>query len=272
MLHSRKQADGQPAFFVHLPSCGGTTFWTILRMAYGQKNTRRFTKIKRNQREYLKNLISDQAAEMPRAVGGHVFYPVANDVFPDRQFITFLRHPVERAISVYHRKVRNQIWDGTDANDARGLIDFWRSRPVANQLSTYFSPSPDRPGTVDEVVETVSDRLAGFGLMENFDQSLFLLAEALGWDRVPVYVRRNIGGNKPAKIPEDIRAELTGLLAFDIEVFAALKTEFDRRWAMHPAASDPNILINYRSRLERKRKIQTVLHRGQNPFVKGDKP
>jgi len=264
-------AASDQVFFVHFPSCAGSTFWAVLKAHYGMMRVLRIKKIKVSWNDHLTKGFQSGKLQKLDAIGGHVSYQLAKQHCPDRHYITFLRHPVDRALSVYARKIRNGRWTRDESLGERDIVRFWQKEANSGKMRSYFTPSADIDPSVEQVVEVITKNMSAYGMMERFDQSLFLMAEALGWDEVPVYLHRNIGGVKRKPLSDGIRAELSEILAFDVEVFERLLTEFDRRWDVFSASAGPALMDDYRDKLAQRRKTMTLLNFGRSPFVKKNK-
>lgn len=264
-------ATKDQVFFVHFPSCAGSTFWAVLKAHYGVMRVLRIKKVEGGWYKRLAQGFQSGKLQDLDAIGGHVSFQLAKQHCPDRHYITFLRHPVDRALSVYARKIRNNRWTRDESLGERDIIRFWQKDVNAGKMRSYFTPSADVDPSVDQVFEVITKKMSAYGMMERFDQSLFLMAGALGWDNVPVYLQRNIGGVKRKPLSDEIRAELAELLAFDVEVFEQLLAEFDHRWDVFAAAANPTLLDDYRDKLAQRRKTMTRLNFGRSPFVKKNK-
>lgn len=263
-------APEEQVFFVHFPSCAGSTFWAVLKAHYGVMRVLRIKNVGSWEDSLASGFQSGKFQKLD-AIGGHMSYQLARQYCPERHYITFLRHPVDRAQSLYRRKIRNGRWTRDESLGERDIVRFWQREQNTGKMRSYFTPSAGVEPTVAQVVALISSQMSAFGLMERFDQSLLLMAEALGWDEVPVYLQRNIGNSKRRPLSDEVTAELNEILAFDIEVFDQLLLEFDRRWDVYAKAADPALLDNYRAKLERRRRNVTMLNFGRMPFTKKNK-
>ena len=78
-------------FFIHIPSCAGTTFWSLLRKVYGTERVKRIRKKdfyfpKKNEEKVgdsdIKKLYSNK-----QVIGGHIPYFDAQKKFPEYDFV-----------------------------------------------------------------------------------------------------------------------------------------------------------------------------------------
>lgn len=170
---------------VHIPKCAGTSFRHILQGLYEE----------RLWLNYGTAFIRSQAAveQIPRGtecIHGHFFADTFDDIFPDRQLITWLRHPVERVVSNYHHFLRSP-----DLRDdcCRTLLDqkltlreFAELDWMRNMAARYLNGVP-------------LDDFAFVGVAERFLESLHLFGRIVGWPAPLGVPRDNIN---PARLTE----------------------------------------------------------------------
>ncbi len=235
--------------FLHLPKTGGKTLSATLRYKYSPDIL------------FLDSTYEplDRLGEIPleerrraRMVTGHVHYGVHDYIPRPCQYITLLREPVSRVISMYYFIRGNpKHWlhrDLTAANTS--LEQFVRTAAdpgVDNEQTRLLSGrdpgamlvrEPDgrlrarELGPVDETdLELAKDHLARFlvvGLTERFDESFILLSRALGW-RLPMYETHNVSvrPSRPAPPSEEALTLIRERNQFDIELYAFAKERFE---------------------------------------------
>lgn len=187
--------------FLHIPKAAGSTLNTAFRWRY------------RSQMLTLTTLNKplDAIEEFPwekraqaRIVAGHVHYGI-HEYIPRRcEYVTILREPVARVLSLYKYILRTTTHPLHDRfrRSAVGLeeyasgdmdgnqVDNGQTRQVAGIQSGDVGP---------DVLDAALRNLETFrvvGLMERFDESFILLRRALAW-RVPIYVTRNASESGP---------------------------------------------------------------------------
>ena len=211
------QADGC-VIFIHLPKTGGRTLAAALRYKYPSRTL------------FLDSLYEplERIEEIPlerrraaRAVTGHLHYGVHRHMPQRCEYITMLRDPVARVVSMY-RFIRdnpsNWLHDEV-VGSGMGLEEFVRraADPTAENLQTRLlaglgpgevmalgadgrlraPEKPPPPVTEDDLARAKRnlDRFLVVGLTERFDESFILIRRALGW-RLPMYesAQRQQGG------------------------------------------------------------------------------
>lgn len=134
-----------------------------------------------------------------KCIVGHTFFGV-HDSIEDFQYITFLRDPVKRFISLY-----NYFYDKKGSIIYRYIHEYslsfaefirhnicgkWENQQVKFVAGDF---SPDR-NTLEKARKNIENDFAFVGLTEHFDGDLLRLSEILNWS-IPYYVRRNASKN-----------------------------------------------------------------------------
>ncbi|MEM1428995.1 MAG: hypothetical protein AAGG09_06025 [Pseudomonadota bacterium] len=245
--------------FVHIPSCGGTTFISLLNAAYGGKNSIRI-KDARKALEQDADPASTYAGK--DSVAGHFGYSFANRWFPDRAKITLLRDPIERLQSQMNRHLRRGRLNRKNIDK---LISPETIGPATHKLAFYLSDAPTPhgeklpqvDGDPDEIVEacvrSLKDNFVAFGFQERFDETMFMFADALGWKEVPTYDKRNYAASKDLLLSDEQRETLREKLSIEMAIFERAKALFDERWAALSERLPEGALEAYRARLEERR-------------------
>jgi hypothetical protein len=157
---------------VHIPKCGGISFQHVLKRVYGKRHVwlNYGTFFSKDQARY------DLIPRGTRCVHGHFQSDAFDDLVPQPELVTWLRHPVERVVSNYHHFLRHP----DPANPCcRALFEkglslelFAEQEAMRNEATRYLAGKP----------------LAAFrfvGIMERYAESLALFGARLGVD-VPV--------------------------------------------------------------------------------------
>lgn len=254
-------------FFVHLPSCGGTTVWEILRQVYEPANVQHLPARPEDLEKYSHMLESNPEFFERTVIGGHMGISYAHTRFPARRIITFIRHPVERAISLYHRRIRNGKWRPSPELGERDILRFYEE---SNSRGTkYFWPANGgEEASVDDIKRMMDNHLFVVGLAEEFNLSLFLLSHELGWGEVPTYDRRNIGGTRPQHLSPMIAEELSAILAREREIYEHGAAMFTTACRKLPSSVAQTQLPAYEAALAQREAALLAEHAGQSPFVK----
>ena len=160
-----------------------------------------------------------------RVATGHVFYGVHEHIPQPTDYITVLRDPIARVVSMYNyilRRPQHRLHDEV-AGSGMGLEEFARRCPDAgidNQQTRLISgrgagevlsrdsgpvaTSGLHPrssaGDLEQAKRNLDDFLL-VGLTERFDETFIVLRRMLGW-RLPMYATRNVGRGANGSPPE----------------------------------------------------------------------
>ena len=202
---------------VHIPKCAGTSFRHILQGLYED----------RLWLNYGAAFVQSQArADLipsgTECIHGHFFADTFDEIYPERQLITWLRHPVERVVSNYHHFLRSP-----DLRDdcCRVLLErqltlgeFAELDWMRNMATRYLNGVP-------------LEDFAFVGIAERFLESLHLFATTFGWPtplRVP---RDNIN---PERLTERYQisardyAHIAGLNTLDLRTYECAVARLQR--------------------------------------------
>lgn len=245
-------------FFLHIPKTAGTTFDSVLHQVFDPADVcppYDYPELLRIPRADLSNY---------RLFRGH-FYYFFERLLPARPtFLTLLRDPVERTLSLYHHICRDpsHFQHHAMCSLRRGLADAVRSPELLppNFQVTALACDLDPVGTMDAAraahPEGFDERSVIYGKMtkclptrddlasacrrleemkfvgiaERFDDSVRLLCSAFGWT-VPGYVSLNVAPARTRRdqIPPDVLDALMRAHELDYELYEFAKSLFAKR-------------------------------------------
>jgi len=152
---------------IHIPKCGGISFQHVLRGIYGKKrlwlNYGAF--INREQARY------DLIPPGTRCIHGHFLADTFDELVPQPELVTWLRHPVQRVVSNYYHFLRHpdpgnpccrELLEKRLSLEKFAELDFMR-----NEATRYLAGKP----------------LSAFkfvGIMEKFEESLAVFGTTFG--------------------------------------------------------------------------------------------
>lgn len=247
LFNRQKLRKGQPLqIFFHIPKTAGSTLNHILTRQYGAEaiyRTKSFYPHSREAELFQARPASEVAAT--KVFSGHFYFGIHEYLpKPSVQF-TLLRDPVEREISnyyhalrdsssVYHQKYLSQvssqlslekfIGSGFDAD-----LDNLQTRLLAglngqNEAVPYGQCSEEM---LERAISHLSSHFVFAGITEEFDASVLLLKNLLGWKQ-PYYCKENIGSNRPPmqEIPQAALDAIYANTHYDRRLYAHVAREF----------------------------------------------
>ncbi len=182
---------------IHLPKTGGSSFFEIMGVVYGEDKVKRYTR-----KTYLeaissgKKLVDDFPSDL-KVLQGHLYYKEVKRIIKANKskIIIWLRDPVERVISNYG------WWKHCVENDPNHS----ERHRINESLEVYI--------TRKEAQNKMYKFLKGFdlkdvffiGFLESFDKDLKELASLLNWSNVPYFHEKN--SEKFAKQKNEVSEE-----------------------------------------------------------------
>ncbi|WP_088891886.1 sulfotransferase family 2 domain-containing protein [Leptolyngbya ohadii] len=230
--------DEDVLYFSHIPKTAGMTFRTIVEDQF-------------DDREICPATLNAQVAKIPkdelknyRLFRGHLGFINIPDLLPGKRVVnvTILREPIARVISHYDYIRRmpgdphyEAVKDMTLAEFAQKLT----AGKVGKNIQTYHVAKAMRfkldDLTPEETLTLAKESLDSFafvGLVERFQDSLFLLSYILGWK--PILNSRKENAAKKKKSFDEIPAETLEIIKanslLDLELFHYAQEIFEMRF------------------------------------------
>lgn len=236
-------------FFIHIPKTAGTTMHDILGRQYAGRPS-----FKTGSRDHevgpsLEAFTNMEAGSRDKLdlVRGHCVLAVEGLVTGPKQFVAFLRDPLQHFRSLYYY-IRRATWNPHHERVARmaGLDEFldhmvaygfdnMQTRHLSGVLEAMLPTVAGEPVArpVDEALFRQSSswlgRLDQVGLTDRFDESLLLMKDVLGWQRHCYYQVHNRTAGRP-DVPLDpaLLARFQEVQAWDIALHAQARELFAR--------------------------------------------
>lgn len=211
--------------FVHIPKTAGQTVEAALRWRF-----RHTPGAVLHHRALLKPLeevesIPLEAREKARVIGGPFYYGLHRYIPQRCQYVTILREPVARVVSLYNYV---RLTKEHPLHDRVVVSNISLAQYVGDRIGTGVENGQTKQlaglwqGEADEqTLATATSNLAAFlvvGLMERFPESMALLWRNLGWG-LPVYQSRNVTRTPPPPIVEATVALIRERNALDLALY-----------------------------------------------------
>jgi hypothetical protein len=217
----------QTLIFLHIPKAAGSTFTRILTRQYKSEVTYAIDGADvRGSIERIQALSTIEKQRI-RLLRGHMHFGLHVHLPQPSIYVTILRHPVERVVSLYNylrRHPNHYLYDAI-VSQRMSLEDFVRSgisTEVDNGQTRLLSglEEADAPPAIEygkcsqavleEARKNLEASFAVVGLVDRFDETLILLRHAFGWQNV-LYGKTNV--TKVGSRNPDISAETLSLIA-----------------------------------------------------------
>lgn len=208
------------------------------------------------------------------AVVGHFWFGIHRHVLSPADYVTLLRHPVDRVVSLYYH-IRRYYPRHSEANqkfyrqrmvrpaDLAGMTleEFIASPPFReadnDQTRRIAGVEPDLGGCSEELLEKARENLRRHfsvaGVTERFDETLVLLKRKQGWAKDLFYYPRNTNPDRPPTedLPEALREAIRRRNRLDEELYRFANELLDERIA----AEGPDFWDEVRALRARKEKV-----------------
>jgi hypothetical protein len=160
-----------------------------------------------------------------RAVFGHVWYGFHEAITDPTTYLTVLRDPVERALSVYYHRVgRHGLRLGLE-DWVRTARDFELDNGQTRRLCGRHDDADIRftPCTADmlaQAKENLQEQFSVVGIAERFEESLLLMARTYGW-HLTDYKIYNVNRDRPrgVLVPANIREAVREHNRYDVQLY-----------------------------------------------------
>ena len=184
--------------------------------------------------------------QQARFVNYHVWGRIRRHLHPSTRVMTMIRNPVQHVLAIYY-------WQHLHRGMGRA-IDPWVERGVSlrryveihgaggglpgslicwlRSLATDPLTDLTGPRTLAEVIETTEAEIDFIGIMEYFDESLFVLSLLNGFPHIPTWSRSGASGAaKREDLDPAIIREMERLLEPDITLYERYRSLFLERYA-----------------------------------------
>ena len=236
--------------FVHIPKTAGGTVAAMFVVAYSHGGLRKAGNYIRGpenaERKVAKPSWEKWRRKGGRVSAGHMPYAIFREHLPpDTFYMTFLREPVDRVVSHYHRHIarRDPRRAGQPSKSGRviaesleqALVDM--ELPQLSNLQTRFlCDDPGREGPLPATALAEAKRnLSTFGfvgIQEHFEESMARLQRALALEEIPsdAYESRHVSADRPTvdEIAEGDRELIAERNQLDAELYAFATRLFER--------------------------------------------
>jgi hypothetical protein len=166
-------------------------------------------------------------ARRPRAVLGHFAFGLHRHLEEPATYVTFLRNPVDRVQSLYRQLRPEGGWErfltdfrvpGYAPDQTRLVVDNDQTRRISGEEPPFGGCDGALLARAKRNLET---HFAAVGVTDRFDESVVVLAMALGWDSLVPYWPANMDVESGAEreVDPDTAARILERNALDLELY-----------------------------------------------------
>ncbi len=276
----------ETVLFLHIPKSGGSTLKScIIKSVYKGLIERppgdpRIAKFLREEvyfypigfykdpvagpLEYVRSALLLQGLE---AVVGHFSFGLHRHISSPSTYVTMLRDPVERVISLYYHLTAAGIWRADVGLDefvrdcpahgwsaelsrwhpfpspfseyairlsSRTIVDNDQTRRIAGLEPPFGACGKD---TLKQAIDNLTKYFGVVGLVEHFDESLLMMINHFNWNPQMYYLPRLINRSKPRAevIPTSVRDLIQERNALDCELYQRAQEIYETTLAQQGA-------------------------------------
>ena len=227
--------------FMHIPKTAGTTLKHIIQFQFQPNNVFEFYRCHTKFQIEKYNSFSEAQKKTIKLISGHPGFGLHEFLQRPCTYITFLRDPIERAISLYYYFQRRGWYQDITLKDfvqtykgvQNGITNYLSGEMLKVQLADPSSRDKVNSRFSDDIkLELAKNNLKNhfqtIGFTERFDESLILLKKKLGW-KIPFYKKSNVSTNRASirDVPKDTLRLIESFNEFDIQLYEFAKEFFE---------------------------------------------
>lgn len=209
----------EQVIFMHIPKAAGQTMRSIIARQYPHHQLYAVEGPVHQTR-----LRSPDQAALTRVLMGHVPYGFHQHLEGPSSYITVLREPVSRVLSLYRyivttpkHPLHDQVLDRSLIEFVSGQVDVEEiENGQTRQIAGVSEGRPDA-SSLARAKQNLAD-FAAIGLVERFDESVMLFKKRLGW-KMPFYVPKNVTRGVHADLTMEAREIIRDRNSLDLELY-----------------------------------------------------
>ncbi len=237
MLFIPKNKSSEIIFFIHIPKTAGATMRDIIEREFKRSSIYRVNGPKAEIDKFINFSIKKRNSF--QIVRGHMEFGLHSYVSKPYKYVTILREPVARIISHYfyvkrtpshylHEKVvkHNMSLKEYALSDLSHELDNGQTRLIAGAEEIPVGECD--LSTLNVAKTNLKKEFTVVGLTENFEETLMLFKQKLGWKNI-FYYKKNVTQKtqKSSEYSIDLINAIKERNKYDLELYELAKEIFD---------------------------------------------
>ncbi|MEB3100425.1 sulfotransferase family 2 domain-containing protein [Ferviditalea candida] len=194
-MFQKNNSPQQPVLlFLHVHKTGGTTLRSIINKQYPAEEC---LFLYDQEHDMSNGKYPPNKLEGIRCIYGHFHFGIHRFIPQPSTYITMLRDPVERVVSLYYHVTQNRMDPIHEQVKNMSMLEFAsaNNREFNNSdLQTYLI-SGVYPPDLERAKKNMQKHFSVVGITEMFDESLKLMQKKLGWHDIS-YTKINQTANR----------------------------------------------------------------------------
>ena len=234
----------RPVIFPHVPKTGGSSLRSVFDHQYGRSRVLRVNRADpRATVDALARLPGPERRSISALVG-HMPYGIDDALGVRCTYVTMMRHPVKRVVSLHAYLSRSGAerlgWSIPRGMSLEAFLTDWEQAPLVRneQARQIAGPFPDgtaeaSDSTLAQAKRNIIADIPVVGLTERFDESVLVMQNVLGW-APPRYARRKVAPRQQSTVvPLELRALIADLNSVDVQLYEWVRARFDALVKQH---------------------------------------
>lgn len=214
--------------FLHLPKNAGTSMNSILKKNYIQKEIFevRFNTDRTGNLTEFKEMPQDKRDNI-KFLSGHFDFGLHEYFSNPFQYVSMMRHPVERTVSFYNyikRKKSHRLLDVVKKKSLIECVTEVKDFDVVNGQARKLSGTDDESLMLEKALENIDNHFAFMGIQEHFEESMLLLGHKLE-SKIGYLSHLNRAGTNH-EIDNELIREIEKLNQVDLELYEIMRNRF----------------------------------------------